>query len=280
MLELTPEQLRQLQMIELEMLIEVDRICKKHEIKYNIIGGTMLGAIRHGGFIPWDDDADIFMLRDEYTRFRRICQTDLDKNRFYFQDAFCTEGYRWGYGKIRRKGTLFLRENQEHMPYDQGVFIDIMPLDNTPASKLGRRVLDLHCFCLRKVFWSEVGRRADSRRAMRVWYSLLARIPREVVLKHLKHLIIRCKNYKSDRVRVLLMPNPNEEKGYLRKWFETSKTVIFEGIPLQGINDHDGFLTYEFGNYMELPPIEKRKVHPVSDIRLTEPELPEVVQNK
>ena len=66
MVELSKEQLRQLQLIELEMLIEVDRICKKYNIHYNIIAGTLLGAVRNGGFIPWDDDADVAMLRSEY----------------------------------------------------------------------------------------------------------------------------------------------------------------------------------------------------------------------
>lgn len=69
------ETLRKLQLIELEMLIEVDRICRKHDIGYNIIGGTLLGAVRHGGFIPWDD-ADVAMLRADYVRFKKVCKTE------------------------------------------------------------------------------------------------------------------------------------------------------------------------------------------------------------
>ena len=86
MIQLQEKTLRQLQIIELEMIIEVDRICKKCGIKYNIIAGTLLGAVRHGGFIPWDDDADIAMLRPEYEKFRDACRTELDTSRFYFQD--------------------------------------------------------------------------------------------------------------------------------------------------------------------------------------------------
>ena len=110
MIQFDNETLRQVQLIQLEMLIEVDRICKKCNIKYNIIAGTLLGAIRHGGFIPWDDDADVALLRPEYENFRAACKTELDKSRFYFQDHRNTKGYRWGYGKLRRKNTLFLRE--------------------------------------------------------------------------------------------------------------------------------------------------------------------------
>ena len=84
MIELDSKTLRQLQMIELEMLIEVNRICKKCGIHYTIIAGTMLGAVRHGGFIPWDDDADIGMLRSEYEKFRIACENELDSSRFFF----------------------------------------------------------------------------------------------------------------------------------------------------------------------------------------------------
>ncbi|EKC70814.1 LicD-like protein, partial [human gut metagenome] len=134
MIELDKKTLRNLQLTELELLEEVDRICKKCNIHYNIIAGTLLGAVRHGGFIPWDDDADVALLRSEYEKFRKACETELDTTRFYFQDHENTPGYRWGYGKLRRKDTVFLREHQEHMPYEQGVFIDIFPLDYVPEN--------------------------------------------------------------------------------------------------------------------------------------------------
>ena len=64
--------------------------------------------MRHGGFIPWDDDADIALLRDEYEKFRTACETELNHEKYYFQDHTNTPGYRWGYGKLRKKETLFL----------------------------------------------------------------------------------------------------------------------------------------------------------------------------
>ena len=128
MITLEEETLRKLQKTELEILIEVDRICQKNRIHYSLTGGTLLGAVRHGGFIPWDDDADISMLRSEYKKFQRACKRDLDTERFYFQDMENTPGYRWGYGKVRRKDTIFLREGQEQMPYEQGIFLDVFLL--------------------------------------------------------------------------------------------------------------------------------------------------------
>lgn len=270
MIQLDDNSLRRLQMIELELLIELDRICTKHDIKYNIIAGTLLGAIRHKGFIPWDDDADVAMLRPEYEKFRKVCETDLDADRFYFQDNRNTQGYRWGYGKLRRKDTLFLREYQEHMPYDQGVFIDIFPMDNIPDNYISRTLHNFHCFCIRKLLWSEVGKKADKRAMVRVWYRLLSLIPIKRIFNHYEKFIRRSNRRPTEMVRMLMFPSPTKEYGYYRRWYEHSREVEFEGHFFQGMQESEEYLAYTYGNYMELPPVEKRKVHPVSEIKLTE----------
>lgn len=268
MLELTQKTLRQLQMIELEILIEFDRICRKFDIKYNIIGGTMLGAVRHKGFIPWDDDADVALLRPEYERFKKVCKDELDNSRFYFQDHTTTKGYRWGYGKLRRKNTLFMREYQEHMPYHQGVFIDIFPMDNIPDNYAIRCLHNFHCFCIRKIFWSEVGKRADQRYFMRAWFFLLSKIPENMIKRHYDYFIKMSNSKKTKLVRILMFPSPTRGFGYKREWYLKRKEITFEGIKLMGIRDYDGYLTHCYGDYMQLPPPSKRKVHPVSAIRL------------
>lgn len=268
MIHLDDKTLRQLQMVELEMLLEVDRICRKKSIQYQIIGGTLLGSVRHGGFIPWDDDADVAMLRSEYEKFKEACKTELDTTRFYFQDFEETKGYRWSYGKLRRKDTLFLREHQEHMPYEQGVFIDIFPVDGVPDSYILRALHNFHCFCIRKILWSEVGRIADKKAWKRLWFGMLAKIPADWIFGHYKRMIVKNNRKRTKRVRIVLMPLPNKGFGYMRKWFEESKDFLFEGKPLSGTAFEKEFLTYEFGDYMELPPEDKRKVHPVSDIKL------------
>lgn len=265
---LTKEELRKLQMVELELLEEVHRICEKCGIHYNIIAGTLLGAVRHGGFIPWDDDADVALLRPEYEKFRRACQTELDTTRFYFQDHRNTPGYRWGYGKLRRKDTLFLRNNQEHMPYEQGVFIDVFPLDYVPNNYVLRSLHNFKCFTYRKFFWSEVGRIADKSKFMRTVYGIMSKVPEKKLKNSFNRFVEKTNKKKTNWVRILTFPTPNKEYGYRTKWYESSNDIVFEGITFKGIKEYDEYLSFKFGNYMELPSEEQRKVHPVSKFKI------------
>ena len=98
-IKMPQQDLRKLQMIELEMLLEIDRICRKHNIEYFLSSGSLLGAVRHGGFIPWDDDLDIYMMRKEYERFLDICRTELNAEKFFMQTYETDPEYRWFYGR-------------------------------------------------------------------------------------------------------------------------------------------------------------------------------------
>lgn len=265
---LTDDELRQVQMIQLEMLKEVDRICNLCGIHYNIIAGTLLGAVRHKGYIPWDDDADVALLRGEYEKFRAACKKELDHSRFYFQDHRNTFGYRWGYGKLRRKGTMFLRENQEHMPYGQGIFIDIFTLDAVSNNKIIRTCQNFHCYCIRKMMWAPVGKVASQGWFLKHWYRILDFIPADILYGHYDRYVHRQSIKETKWVRILTFPTPNREYGYLRKWYENSEKILFENEMFWSIKDYDAYLSFKFGDYMKLPPAKKRKVHPVTVLQL------------
>lgn len=267
---LTTEELKKVQQVELEMLTEVHRLCQQHDIKYSMVGGTMLGAVRHGGFIPWDDDADVAMLRKDYNRFVQACETSLDHERFYFQDIHNTEGYRWGYGKLRRKHTKFIRLGQEFMPYEQGIFIDIFPLDSVPDQWLARMVHKCRCFLLRKALWSEVGKRVDKNRFKRLVYSFMAMESREHLVARYDRLVKACDGRETQMVRILTFPTPEGTFGFYRRWYTEQESYPFESIMLRGPKDYDGWLTYKFGDYMTLPPKEQQKIHPISQISFDE----------
>lgn len=265
--KLSSKELKEVQLIELEMIEEIDRICEKCHIHYCISAGTQLGAIRHQGFIPWDDDADIAFLRPEYEKFRKACETELDKERFYFQDYRNTPGYRWGYGKLRRKGTEFVRLCQEDMPYEQGIFVDIMPYDNVPDNYIVRKMHMFICFFYRKCFWAPLGKN-QSIGLEKIAYQLLAKISDDKLYASYQRFIEKNNRKNTKRIRIYTLPVPGHEGGYLRRCFTQLVLVKFETLSVKGMKDYNTYLSYKYGNYMELPPIEKRKVHPVSRLKL------------
>ena len=121
--------IQQHQTVLLDMLREVDRICKKHEIPYLLFSGTALGAIRHEGFIPWDDDLDVIMLRCDYRRFLQVAPGELGER--YFLQAEFSEHWPMFFSKLRKNNTACM---ERFMPRDplmhQGVCMDIFPCDN------------------------------------------------------------------------------------------------------------------------------------------------------
>lgn len=264
---------RKMQLLQLDMLVELDRVCRNNNITYQIWGGTQLGAVRHHGYIPWDDDADVVMLREEYEKFRAVAD-QLNPEICFFQDHDNDPEYRWGYGKLRRTGTKYIRLGQEHIKCKTGLFVDILPLDDIPISTIGQMLQDFHCFCVRKILWSEVGK-FNNNVFLRIWYTILSKIPVDIAFKQLDRYIKKSCNKTPNKVRTLCFTSigklyykhPIEERyGMPKRWFLNTKEFEFEGRKLIGLADYDEYLRFSYGDYMKLPPVEARGQHaPVSD---------------
>jgi len=251
---LSSDELLGLQAVQVELLLEVDRICKKCDIKYCIIAGTLLGAVRHKKHIPWDDDADVAMLRSEYEKFSQACQKELNTKNFYFQDHKLTKGYRWGYGKLRRKDSLFLREGQEHLPYEQGIFIDVFPLDSVPEFAPLRGLHSFFCFIIRKTLWFGVKNK------------LISKIPLPFIF-FFHNILTKIKP--TALVRTLTFPTVKGRMfAYKAKWYKELAEIEFAGNKFPCPKHWEEYLKFKFGNYMELPPQSERKTHPVSKFAL------------
>lgn len=122
--------LREVQLCQLDILKVVAEICDRHSIPYYLAYGTMLGAVRHKGFIPWDDDVDIYMRYEDLLRFKKICQKELPEKYFY-QDPDTDIGARWLFTKVRANGTRMSEsfdKQGQFASYHEGVWIDIFPL--------------------------------------------------------------------------------------------------------------------------------------------------------
>lgn len=258
-MEMDAKTLRRLQEMELELLLEVDRICRKNNIKYTICGGTLLGAVRHKGFIPWDDDADIRMLYTEYKRFKEACQNNLDHQRFFLQDFDSDPKYRWGYAKLLKKGTKYIRTGQEELGMKNGVWIDIFITDGIPNSKLMRILHNGYCFVIRKLLWAPVGKKSCHSRLLRIWYSLLAKIPRSVPVAGIKLSRKLFPEEKCQNLRALTFPG--KINGLKRRWMEELTELEFEGHMLYAPKEYEAWLEQTYGDYRKLPPVEERVPH-------------------
>ncbi|MBP5787103.1 MAG: LicD family protein [Kiritimatiellae bacterium] len=266
---LTQEELSRLQATMLEMMVEFDSFCERFNIKYVITGGTLLGAVRHGGFIPWDDDADIAMTRPEYDKLKRHAK-QLKSSTLFFQDHSLDEEYLWGYGKLRRPNTKLVRAGQEHLTGQTGVFVDIFPMDDIPGC-LPFQILNYWSFTvLRKVLWARVGARdEDISFCQRTVFRALNCIPANFAFFLVEKMIAAASGGRSGLVHPWSRPLwsrgnrlgvPLHAKyGMKKEWFVERKKFEFEGVKLWGSEDADGFLRYCYGDYMELPPKSEQK---------------------
>lgn len=264
-MDLSNEDLRRLQLVEYDLICEVDRICKKNGIKYTLYAGTLLGAVRHKGFIPWDDDADIAFFPEEYEKFFEACKRDLNTEKYFLQDYRTDKYYRWGYAKLRRNNSAFLREGQEHMKFHNGICIDLFTLYSVPDSKILRKIYFDAFFCIRKVLYSEVGKTVAPNRALRALYKLLSLIPKDAVFKFVNAILYQ---KPSELVNILYMPTPSSKYGIPRRCLSESIPLQFENRLFSAMAGYDEVLRIAYGDYMVPPPEVKRASHnPASAIR-------------
>lgn len=264
----TRENLRQLQLVELEMLAELDKICRENNINYIIDAGTLLGAVRHGGFIPWDDDIDVRMLRKDYDKFCAVCEKKLDKK--YFLQTYKTDkGYRWGYARILKNGTVFVRKDHEELKSKSGIFIDIFPNDNLPEDYIGNKLCACISWICRKALYSELGKKHAKGLKNRVGFAFLDLFPKLWAHKGMEYLIKKYKNVSTKKVRCFGWGSTEETIGFQKEWLEDTCDIQFENIIVKApVKTHE-FLVHSFGeDYMTPPPKkERRPRHTAKEIR-------------
>ncbi len=255
---MTKEILTRMHKIQLEILLEVDRICKLHHITYCLVGGSVLGAVRHQGFIPWDDDIDVGMLRDEYNRFCIVCEKDLDTSRFFWQTVETDPEYRWTYGKMRRKETQYVRSGQEHLKNQTGVFVDIMPYDDCTDCFWGHYFQRLSCKYLCRMLWAPVGAVCETKPLKKAIYILISKIPRDF-LYHRFYSVTTHYNGRGlkhcAQNSCILKPS---FRGWPKYWMIDVRERLFEGQLFPIIGDADAYLKIGYGNYMMPPPEHER----------------------
>lgn len=257
-IEYTPELLRMLQLTQLEILVEFDRVCRKNNIKYCLGCGTLLGAIRHNGFIPWDDDIDVWMLRKEYERFCSICKKELDQ-KYFFQNWDTDPYFNSAYGKIRKNGTSFKRVGQEKIKYHDGIYIDVLPLDNMPDDYWQRCIMGVKAWVYRKVTYARAGAVCEEKFSKRLIFRFLSLVPINWAKKKFYALITKYDDKETLYCKCL------GDIHFTAYWKDDFRELIewdFEGHSFFVPARYDSVLKNDIGiDYMKCPPDNERVPH-------------------
>lgn len=254
--------LRKVQLTELEIAKEIKRVCEENGIRYFLYRGTFLGSVRHKGFIPWDDDMDFAMLREDYDRFREIWQEKMDP-KYCFQDWHTDPGYAHPFGKVRKRGTLFVEAKCRQLE-ENGIYVDIYPLDYAPEGeedkkKLAFKLLQLYRLKLMKsgyTPWKEESRIIWKKRIGYLLYQTVALFFSQEKLIDIYERTIRALPKSGTVYEQSALPIAYY---FPVSWCVSLRDYPYEDTGFPGPEDYDSFLTSLYGAYMELPPVGKRE---------------------
>lgn len=262
----TPEQVRKIQKLELENLKVLKQVCEKLNIEFFLYGGSLIGAVRHKGFVPWDDDLDIAMLRDDYMRFVKEAPNILP-DAYVLQSPYTDKKSPYFYTKLRLKGTACIEYIHHKLKIEKGIYVDIYPIDNMPddettyLEKYRQFQKIIRWFVLRQSPYPENQPATIKRKVKSVIRygvsSLLKGIPHKWFVKKIDGIMTEYNNVKTERQGNYSYFDPTNLFFNITPYEKGS----FEGIEVNLPLNWDAHLTSRYGNYMELPPEEKRFGH-------------------
>ena len=259
------EMLFELQLTQIEMLKVFDQICQNNHLRYSLYGGSLLGAVRHKGFIPWDDDLDVCMPRQDYETFIQIWDKTAP-NGYILQNKDIEPEFTQSFSKIRKKNTTFLQDKKERGKYHTGIFIDVFPLDRIPNGKIKRMCFQWNCMKYQLFTREFIPPKENKLLRLGSWVVLQC-TPQKKRTQKRKQLEKKLTQYNGDTTLQIvgietmqMLKQPFDKHmldSYVKLHFENGEFMCFA--------DWDGYLKRQYGDYMQLPPEEERtwKHHPV-----------------
>lgn len=261
----TEEQLKRLQNILIENLKVFIDVCNKLNLEYFVYGGTLLGTIKYKNIIPWDDDVDVAMTRENYVRFLNEAPKILPKE-YVLQTPYNEKKTPYSYTKLRKKGTKYIEEFYNNLDIEKGIYIDIYPVDNIPNDeKLRKKQYDearkwIYTYyfrqCLHIKFPIQI-KKIKSTLGQIILYCLLHLIPQSYIIKKLDKSMTKYNDIKTDRKACLFSPNYNN---IYVKLYPLEKRK-FGNIDVMVPNCYDDHLKKRYGQYTRDLPAEKRIGH-------------------
>lgn len=260
--------IRKLQNAELMILKDIADICNKNKLKYYLIGGTLLGAVRHKGFIPWDDDIDLVMFRNDYDELFRLLTEKYNEK--YFVQRFETDrNYTRYIMKIRLNGTKHIEDRVSGVEMNHGIYIDIFPIDYLKNSGMCTHIRG---GALRTLF------AIKNIKHVKTGYNGIKGIVSKIVLPFIKLIPDSFINTMFDKI--CTMDNHKEcsyvtnfashfkwkKQMYPTEYFGEGTELLFEDAYFCVPNQYEKILTRLYGDYMQLPPKEKRTAHNIVEV--------------
>jgi lipopolysaccharide cholinephosphotransferase len=261
----TQDDLERLQGYQLAMALRVRDICDSHGIKYFFIAGTLLGAVRHQGFIPWDDDLDIGMLRHDYNRFVDLAQNELGPD--YFVQTYVTDPHMpLPYAKVRLNGTVLREAGSRDSRWHPGIFIDVFPFDGVPANHVLRLLHKGALYVLGRMLLVKCGFDPAAGEA-----SALKKVVYRTAIRPLSWLAPRVVQVRavdaiarlfSDRDTAAVMATGGaygyDRESIPREWIAETTLLDFCNEPFSCPARWRDYLINLYRDYMQLPPVESR----------------------
>ena len=263
----TVDDLKQIELMMLKAFIEC---CNQLGVNYYLIGGSLLGAVRHKGFIPWDDDIDVGMLREDYELFISRGQEFLP-DYYFLQSVNSEKNILFNYAKIRDSRTTFIETSIKRSAINHGVYIDIFPLDYYPEDVTEQKAFDkkrrLLGWRIRKEFTlPKQNRGTYIQEIRRKILGLLFCIKYPNVRKAIEERELLYKSFHSSGIIANFSGAWGKKEYVPSEWYGKGETAEFEGLQVRIPAKFEKWLSQVYGDYMELPPEEKREAHHYTEI--------------
>lgn len=259
---LNEDEKKTLRSVQLEMLDEIVRICNENNLKYYLIGGTCLGAIRHKGFIPWDDDIDIALSRSDYNKLSLLCQSELHFD-YFFQNNNTEKNHPQLFSRLRKNHTLFVEKRYKDFKLHHGIYIDIFPLDGMSNDF---KTAEKHLNKINKyktLLWlGNYRKRSFIKTVLQNLLMIYVKVvSREKIIKKVNII-----EKKFDIDTSIFIGNMYGRWGMKETMdkeivFGPENFAIFEGKEYRIPSDPEKYLESLYGDFMELPKIEDRVSH-------------------
>lgn len=258
---MTNIELKELQQVILEIALDFNAFCSENNITYYLMGGSALGAMRHKGFIPWDDDFDVFMDSDNYFKFLKIARSKLNTDKYYFQEEN-TKEWPLFFSKVRMNNTTFIEKDVATRRMHHGIYIDVMCLNYAFENKFFRRVQYLSARILSSSALSKKGYITNSK--IKKILLLASRVLTAGPLKNMLLSFVRINNSnKTSLVGHFFGRAPFPKTTFSVDFLSEPRYTSFEGASLPVPKEVERYLVVRYGNkYMELPSKEEMAKYP------------------